>query len=775
MKALRIFGLTVIVLVALLATAAIALLLLVDPNQFKGEIARVVKESKQRTLTIQGDLKLTLFPHLGIDLGKTSLSAHNSDEPFASVESAKVSVALLPLLKKQLLIDHVQISGVNATIKRNQDGKTNIDDLLKKSDAQSNTVQFDIAGFELSNSTLQLDDAITHTVATLDQINIRTGRIADGVPTTLEVNTGFNAKHNETQSMAQAKLQIKTELLFKLDAGEFSFNNMEIKLDGALASLHDVALTLYATSLSLSPARISADNLKLRAQGKQAENTFNAQFNIPKLNLSPAAASSSGLSGELTINSDKNEGKNLSLKFDASSLSGTAKTFNIDKLRLTADGRQSGQLLKARIDTPLTGSLDLHTLDMSAISADVTLSGPTNTTTHFNGSVQTDLNKQSIAAELDGRIDGSKIEAKLGITNFSQPDINFDVVLDQINFDRYIKPAAKGSAAASGTTAPAESEKPIDLSAFANLKAQGKLRIYSLQIQNIRAQSVLLGMHAGDGHIEISPFDAELYYGRMNGSASVTASAHPQLTLKQSLNGVSINPLMKDAFNRDVLEGYGDVNLDIHTTGNTVSQLKSGLDGSMALRMRDGAIKGFNLAKSLREFKSQLDVLQGKTPDQTKSINTSEKTDFSELSISFNLRNGVAHSDDLNMKSPFFRIGGSGNFDLVRQQIDYIAKATVVNTSGGQGGKELAQLTDLTIPVRLSGPFHQPTYSIEWSGVASKAVENKLKSKLTEKLFGKSGDNNSSDSSGTNSSPSKTPQDQLKDKLRDGLKGLLSR
>jgi AsmA protein len=54
----------------------------------------------------------------------------------------------------------------------------------------------------------------------------------------------------------------------------------------------------------------------------------------------------------------------------------------------------------------------------------------------------------------------------------------------------------------------------------------------------------------------------------------------------------------------------------------------------------------------------------------------------------------------------------------------------VVDTSKGQEGADLAILKGVTVPVRLSGPFEAIDWKIQWSGIASAAVENKLRERL---------------------------------------------
>src|SRR5512135_1581975 len=96
-------------LVIVVAAALTYVALTFDPNAYKPKIIQAVKESKQRTLKLDGDIKLTFFPSIGASLGKVSLSEFQSEQEFASIESAKVSLALLPLLSKQVVVDEVAV------------------------------------------------------------------------------------------------------------------------------------------------------------------------------------------------------------------------------------------------------------------------------------------------------------------------------------------------------------------------------------------------------------------------------------------------------------------------------------------------------------------------------------------------------------------------------------------------------------------------------------------------------------------------------------------
>ena len=101
----------VLIILLILPVAIGVFLLSFDANSFKSEIVQYVKEHSQRDLVLQGDIKVTFFPKPGLDSGRMSLSQRNSAREFAAVNNARLYIAWLPLLKKQLVFDHIEIDG----------------------------------------------------------------------------------------------------------------------------------------------------------------------------------------------------------------------------------------------------------------------------------------------------------------------------------------------------------------------------------------------------------------------------------------------------------------------------------------------------------------------------------------------------------------------------------------------------------------------------------------------------------------------------------------
>jgi AsmA protein len=197
---------------------------------------------------------------------------------------------------------------------------------------------------------------------------------------------------------------------------------------------------------------------------------------------------------------------------------------------------------------------------------------------------------------------------------------------------------------------------------------------------------------------------------------TVNAQGTPSFNIKQKLNGVTIAPLLKDAADLDLAEGKGNVVLDLATRGNTVSALKKALNGTVSMNLANGAIKGINLTKLVQGIQN----LSLNTRTETLGVDKNEKTEFSEFKASFKVRNGVAHNDDLSVKSTVLRLSGNGDIDIGHDNMNYNAKAILAKTEHGRTG---------TLPVNVSGPFDALKFKVDYGALLVDVAKQKLDEK----------------------------------------------
>jgi uncharacterized protein involved in outer membrane biogenesis len=900
-----------------------------DPNDYKPLIVQMVKDKKQRTLNIEGEIKLAFWPKLGADLGKVSLSEHQSDKEFAAIDSAKVFVAVMPLLRKELVIDTIKVDGVRAHIVRGADGKFNFDDLLSKEEEESEELKFDIDGVQVTNTEVDFEDQLGQRRLKLSKLKLETGHVAKNEP--IDVDTTFHIAG--TNPVLDADMQFKGTLLANSEKQQYGVKGMALAFKGTAATLRNVDLTLSgdvdakpeqteftvdglklalkaeqdaqkldvkltAPRLVAQNDQVSGDDVKLDLTRNQGEDTMSAKLVIADLKGSPKAFESSGISGDI---SGKQGARSLSGKFsspfkgnletlvfdlpklagnvdikDPSLPNGAAKVgFNLDthvdvkqekaavglamnidgsnlkgnvgvngfkeshvKFNLTADQLDLNKLLgasqkkdekpKAASDNkpadlsflktvfaegainigsvlydkyrvsnlaatvkadgkalnvnPLSLKLDdstikgrvgitqferaLYTFDLDidridadryipassetakgsaqpkdakpldlsalkALNADGSLRigslkyGKTNAS---NIRIDLKSNGQKLdVAPFSAKVDDSQIKANLGITRFERPVFSFDVDIDKLDADRYItKSEGKSEAKSGGTT----EDQPLDLSALRDLNANGNAKIGWLKLANVKTTNVNVGLKASDGLVTLAPFAANLYDGSMDGTLNLDARATPSIAFKQDMKGINIGPLLVDAIQNDMLEGKGTLAVDVKTSGNTVLALKKALAGTAAIKLTDGAVKGVDIAGTVRDIKNKLNFASN-----TLGADQKKKTDFSEMSASFKIAKGVAHNDDLTMKSPLLRVAGSGDIDIGNSTLNYTARPTIVNTLKGQGGSDMEALNGLTFPVRVTGTFAAPKYGFDFSAIGTEiAKKNLLKGTKAEPL-----------------------------------------
>lgn len=720
-------------LIALFTLLLTFVALTVNPNDFKPQIVKLVQEKKQRTLSIDGDITLKLFPKLGVDLGKTRLSEHQSAQEFAALESVKLYVAWLPLLKSELVVDKVSVEGVRANLIRFADGKLNIEDLMSKEESEQ--VKFDIDGVSIKRGALGFDDRMEKRKLGIANFNMESGRLKDNTRTRIELDfqvTGENPK-------IAAQVVAKTGLLFALEEKHYALDGLDLKLSGEAAGIKNLELNAQGDlDAQIKAQAFALKGIKLAIKGNRATDKLDVVLNAPKLMLTPAKAEGEKLTVEAKI---EQPGGKLSATLTLPDLAGNAKQFSVSQLSLDIDGKQGENSIKGKLTSPLGGSLDAQTFNLAKLAANLDIANPKlpkgGMKLSLSGDAQADLAKQTVSGNLNTKLDDSTIQAKFGLSPFANPHISFDINIDQLDADRYLPTKAK--------TETAQAESPIDLSGLKSLNASGSIKVGKLKVANLKSSNVRLDLKAGGGRVEINPLSANLYQGAMKGALSATTSANPKITVQQNLTGIDIGPLLKDVADKDLLDGRGNVSLNVSMQGQSASAMKKALNGSAAVNLQDGAIKGINIASTLRNAKSKLG-LQGDSASQAASA--TEKTDFSELKASFAINNGVAHNDDLSAKSPLLRLAGNGDINIGAGSMDYIAKATVVGSLEGQGGKEGAQLKGVTVPVRISGPFDALKYKLDMGALATESAKAKLEERKTE------------------------VKEQAREKLQEKLKGL---
>lgn len=754
MKIVRLAGIVVGTGLLLLAIFAGVVYALFDGEKIKAELARTVFTKTQRQLVIAGPVQLSLWPNVGVKLGHVTLSEPASSRNFLALDSARIAIAVMPLLAKKVVVNELQADGLTATLVKRKDGSLNIEDLSsgkpedKKVGADDTAMQFDMSGIALTHAHLVWRDEQAGSTTTLANLNITTGSVlADGQKQILTIdgvilkNADFTRRDEKSGgTMALVGLSFSADhvtassLLKTLvvDAGQLKnkqFSQRDGKT-GELTRLDDLSFSAAHVAADSGRQTLAVDNVALTTRGKQGGTIFDLDLAAPQLTLTPDKVTGKTISLTAKLNGS---GRQTNAKIVLSGVEGTLNDAKVSRMLLDADSTSGATALKIHLATPLSANIAAQTATLQKIAGTVDVKDPAMPMKQvhlpLNGSAQVDVKKQRAAIRLATQLDESKVFFESQIEHFSPLALGFDLTIDRLNVDKYFPPKSSAAASSSDVAGQASAgDAPLNFSALRGLNLHGVARIGSLQVKNLKFSQLNATLKAANGRLDVAPLSANLYAGSMSGSLAVNANGN-SVAIRQKLTGVSIAPLLKDLADKDLIAGKGTVIVDVIGQGARMSALKKSLAGSASLVLRDGAIKGINLAQSLRDIRAKLGAKQ----DVTQVSREADKTDFSELSASFRLTGGVAHNEDLAVKSPFLRLSGAGDIDIGNNQINYLAKARVVNTSAGQDGKDADQVKGVTVPVRVTGPLDKITWKIEFASAIGDLIKEKSQARIDEK------------------------------------------
>lgn len=769
------------ILVAVAAVGLTALVLLVDPNHYKGPVADAVKKRYDRTLRMDGDLRFSVFPNLGVEIEKLSLSEPRSTQIFAAVDTARVSVAVLPLLSGRIVVDRVKVVGLKANVVRYQNGKFNFENLLGPAsqppggpgkgamEAQGKPLLFDVAGIEFSGGELALRDYMKGTSMRVERLSATTGRVAPGVPFGFDLSARVLGQSPRVDAtfQSQGTLTVDPQRQF------FAVKGLDLKATGvlppsiratALTARGDVAydgqrqaidaagvavvfqgdvagrrpltgvdLRLEAPRLNagLAEGRLQVEKLALSAQGRLGADPFELSLAAPAMDVSPQSARGEALTAQLNLSGTRN----LNLRLALSGISGAADELAAARLGLEGEWKRGDRVVRLAVASPLEASLNRRKVSLPQWAGQVDIQDPAlpakQMSIPIKGSVRADFEKERAAARLDATLDGGEFSASADVAQFDEPRIVFSVAADTLDLDKLlprVRAAGTGGAPGGGARPPAD--PAVDLSALEGITARGTVKIGDLVVRGVKAGNVSASVRVAKGRADVSGLKASLYGGSLAGSFFADAATN-RIGLAPTLTNVSIQPLLSDLAGQDRLTGRGTVALNLTATGKTVAAMKRGLNGTASIALRDGAIKGVNIAASLYEFRSMLSLRK----DEARPYQDALQTDFSDLQAQLVFAGGIGTVRSLSVRAPLLRIaeGDPARIDIPGQRLDLVALVTVVNTGAGQDGKELAALRNVTVPLHVGGSFDSPSYTIQWSKVAVDVlgvIKNKLKDGL---------------------------------------------
>lgn len=330
--------------------------------------------------------------------------------------------------------------------------------------------------------------------------------------------------------------------------------------------------------------------------------------------------------------------------------------------------------------------------------------------------------------DLQIMMDGTAFSGALSVPLDSSGSYGFDLVADTIELDRYMEPTAESSSASAGESTPVEI--PVDL--VKSLHANGKLRVTKAIFAGLVFENVELGLSSAAGHMRLHPITADFYGGHYSGDVRVdVAAATPAVSLNEKIENVDMAGLAKAMFDQENITGTINGAFKLQARGNDTVQLQRNLSGDMSFELLNGTFEGIDIWHELRRARA---LMKG---TEAPPAVLPPRTQFSTVSATGVVKNGVMRNDDFFAELPFMQLTGRGQIDLAAATVDYSLVARVLDRPEflqDATDEELNEFTQAEIPLKISGSLASPSVKPDLEKLLRKRVEDEIKDKLKDKL-----------------------------------------
>jgi AsmA protein len=670
------------VLLFVIAIAICLIPLLIDPNDYKIDIASLIKDKTGRDVVFEGDITVSVFPWIGLKTEKMVISNSPGFQKtaFITVDKSDIKVKLLPLLTQKIEVKAIALEGLTLNLVKDKQGVSNWDDLVglnqpssphaaisnpdtQSSSSQSALAALTVGGIDIQNARVNWDNQQTARHLELNNIHFTADKFVFGE--LVKIDLAMDVFSKELNFPGSVKWLTGFRVDEKLD--NFVFNDSHLE---------------WVSANKLAPGQ-----------------SLTAMITVPNATV--------GLTQQTV--------QLTGLQFQSGDIK-LAAEINCD--HIMAKPSTQGSVVIA----PFNPSVAIKQWGI-ALPAMSDAKALTDLSMKFQFQANPDLAEFT---DLDITLDNSHGKGSTTIKDFAQPMVLFDLVVDTIDVDRYLAPPGKSSnPIVSPGMAFAAGTYSLPLDWLRKLNAEGKLALGKLTFNRMVMQDMHLTLSSKKGIVKVEQTSGQFYQGTYSSNLNVDARAEKSsLAINEKLTNISLEPLLKAIKGEAKIGGIVTASTQLHGQGNSLQELRSTLAGQLNFFLKDGYIKGFNLEKMVENDNN---LVKGKTLPVDPQR---DQTAFSEISGTATISKGLLQNNDLIANTAKLRSTGKGNVNLNTEQVDYNILTKLLKTAATANAPE--QVHDTPIGIHLAGTFSKPTYTLDVAAL----LTDKNKAKI-ERLLDK--------------------------------------
>lgn len=262
------------------------------------------------------------------------------------------------------------------------------------------------------------------------------------------------------------------------------------------------------------------------------------------------------------------------------------------------------------------------------------------------------------------------------------------------------------------------SREAFDLSVLNAMDGELTLKSAAIKFGDYRLDNADIHATVQGGIMTADRVVGNVFGGPVSATAVVRGEGHPTLESTLKLNAMNVARAVKTIAGKDLATGRLGLDLRFHANGNSPAALVGSLAGAGGLKIDALDVKQggqgtalapvIGLVMAMKQF--ALPGLGG------------QKAGMADLTLSFDIVDGVATANNLVLNSAFGKGKGAGKVDIAAWLINFAGEMTVepnLLTSLLSKGRMGAQI----IPFSLKGPLDNPGVNLAVKPVQPKAPQ----------------------------------------------------